>query len=532
MGRIAALAPGVAVALATGGLAAGALAALTGAAGGLRPAILAEPYVLAALRFTLLQAALSTLLSLALGAALALALARRRFPGRDALARALSASMVFPTIVAVFGIVAVHGRAGFVPAAAQAAGLEAPAYLYGLTGVLLAHVFFNAPFAARLYLSALETVPAAQWRIAASLDFSARAAFRLIDAPALARVTPQIAGLVFMLCATSFAPVLALGGGPAAATLEVAIYEALRFEFDLPRAATLALAQIALAFAALAIAAAAPAAPQEAGTGTRAAERTDRAALSTRLLDTLAFALAFAVVAAPVLGVLAGGLDAAFGPIFADRAFWRALATSLTIGLGAGLLASAAALALASAATRLDAREGRRGLAQAMTAPAALILAVPPFALATGLFILLRPLAPPAAFGPPLVALVNALAALPFALRALAPALAASAARHDRLALSLGIEGWRRLKLIDWPLLRRPLGLALATATALSLGDMGVAALFGGGEAMTLPVLVYAELAAYRMDRAAAAMIALIALTAALFVGLERAIGGRHAPSP
>jgi len=62
----------------------------------------------------------------------------------------------------------------------------------------------------------------------------------------------------------------------------------------------------------------------------------------------------------------------------------------------------------------------------------------------------------------------------------------------------------------------------------LSLGDLGVAALFGGGEAMTLPVLLYAELAAYRMDRAAAAMIALVAVTAALFVGLERAIGGRH----
>ena len=528
MGRALALAPGLAVALAAAGVAVGALGALTGAAGGLRPSILAEPHVLAALRFTLLQACLSTLLSLALGMGLALALARRRFPGRDAIVRALSASMVFPTIVAVFGIVAVHGRAGYVHAAAKAAGFEAPAYLYGLAGVLLAHVFFNAPFAARLYLSALEAAPTAQWRIAASLGFSPREAFALIDAPALMRVTPAIAGLVFMLCATSFAPVLALGGGPAAATLEVAIYEALRFEFDLPRAATLALAQIALASTALAVAAFARPAPHETGAETRASERTDRAADSTRAFDALVFMIAGLVILAPVLGVVAGGAQADFASMFADRAFWGALARSLAIGLTAGTIAAAAAFALAVAATRLEMREGRARLAQALTAPAALILAAPPFALATGLFILLRPLAAPASLGPGLVTLVNALAALPFALRALAPALAASAARHDRLALSLGIEGWNRLRLIDWPLLRRPLGLALATATALSLGDLGVAALFGGGEAMTLPVLLYAELAAYRMDRAAAAMIALVAVTAALFVGLERAIGGRH----
>ncbi len=528
MGRLAALAPGVAVALASAGLAGGALAALTGAAGGLRPSILAEPYVLAALRFTLLQATLSTALSLALGAGLALALSRRRFPGRDAIVRALSASMVFPTIVAVFGIVAVHGRAGYVHAAAKVAGFEAPAYLYGLAGVLLAHVFFNAPFAARLYLSALEAAPTAQWRIAASLGFTPGQAFRLIDVPALKRVTPPIAGLVFMLCATSFAPVLALGGGPAAATLEVAIYEALRFEFDLPRAATLALAQIALASLALGLAATARPAPHETGVESRASERTDRAAASTRTVDAIVFTLAGAIIVAPALGVIGGGFGAAFAALFADRVFWSALATSLAIGLCAGAIAAAAAFALALAATRLEAREGRARLAQAMTAPAALILAVPPFALATGLFILLRPFAPPASLGPALVTLVNALAALPFALRALAPALAASAARHDRLALSLGVEGWNRLRLIDWPLLRRPLGLALATATALSLGDLGVAALFGGGEAMTLPVLLYAELAAYRMDRAAAAMIALVAVTAALFVGLERAIGGRH----
>ena len=51
--------------------------------------------------------------------------------------------------------------------------------------------------------------------------------------------------LVFLLCMTSFAVALTLGGGPRATTLELAIYQAVRFDFDLGRAAWLALIQFA-----------------------------------------------------------------------------------------------------------------------------------------------------------------------------------------------------------------------------------------------------------------------------------------------
>ena len=70
--------------------------------------------------------------------------------------------------------------------------------------------------------------------------------FRLIEWPAMRASLPGIAGLVFMLCITSFTLVLTLGGGPAATTLEVAIYQALRFDFDPARAVALTLLQIGL----------------------------------------------------------------------------------------------------------------------------------------------------------------------------------------------------------------------------------------------------------------------------------------------
>merc|ERR1711911_579959 len=49
-----------------------------------------------------------------------------------------------------------------------------------------------------------------------------------------------------MLCFTSFATVMALGGGPKATTIELAIYQAIKFDFDLQTGALLAIWQIIL----------------------------------------------------------------------------------------------------------------------------------------------------------------------------------------------------------------------------------------------------------------------------------------------
>ncbi|MBX4421562.1 hypothetical protein K4H00_26500, partial [Mycobacterium tuberculosis] len=62
------------------------------------------------------------------------------------------------------------------------------------------------------------------------------ARFRLIEWPVIRRNLSGIAGLIFMLCITSFTIVLTLGGGPRATTLEVAIYQSLHFDFDIARA--------------------------------------------------------------------------------------------------------------------------------------------------------------------------------------------------------------------------------------------------------------------------------------------------------
>ena len=96
-------------------------------------------------------------------------------------------------------------------------------------------------------LAALATVPAEHGRLAEMLRFSPRDVARHLDWPVIRAEWPGLATLVFLLCFTSFAIVLTLGGGRA--TLEVAIYEALRIDIDFGRAAWLGLIQVAVCLA-------------------------------------------------------------------------------------------------------------------------------------------------------------------------------------------------------------------------------------------------------------------------------------------
>ncbi|HZT19936.1 MAG TPA: hypothetical protein VFA23_11075, partial [Dongiaceae bacterium] len=133
------------------------LAALIAAAPLELGAVLADSYIRHVLLFTTLQAALSALLSVGLAIPVARALARRtRFPGRTLLLRLFGLPMVMPAIVAVFAIVALYGRSGWLNRLGGALGLPTGEFLYGLGGILIAHVFFNMPFAARTLLAGLE----------------------------------------------------------------------------------------------------------------------------------------------------------------------------------------------------------------------------------------------------------------------------------------------------------------------------------------------------------------------------------------
>ncbi|MBL4872280.1 MAG: thiamine/thiamine pyrophosphate ABC transporter permease ThiP [Rhodobacteraceae bacterium] len=472
-----------------------------------------------AVRFTLFQATLSASISVVLAIPVARALARRSFWGRSALITFLGSPFLLPVIVAIFGLLAIWGRSGLISQLLQSAGADRLS-IYGLSGVLLAHVFFNLPLVTRLVLQGWGHIPVEHFRLSAQLGMSSKDVFLRLELPMLRSILPGAFLLVFLLSVTSFAVALTLGGGPKATTIELAIYQALRFEFDLGKAAVLGLVQFVIC-AIIAFWSLRAAVPVTFGGGLSAVtKRWDVSSKRMILQDGVVLVAVTVFLGAPLFAVIRRGL-----PSLANlpTTIWPAIINSLTVALTSALFSVLLALALAGFIDTLKSRHKK--MSSIVEAIGLLTLAASPFVLGTGLFIIIHPIADPFALALPVTALVNAAISLPLALRALLPALQQNRENYGRLTDSLDMRGWSRFRLTTWPAIRKPLGFSTGLAAALSMGDLGVITLFAPPDVETLPLVMYRLMGAYRMDEAASVALILVALTLTLFWIFDR--GGR-----
>ena len=464
----------------------------------------------AAVRFTLGQAALSAGLSCALAVPVARALARRRFAGRGAVIVLMGAPFLLPVVVAVLGLLAVFGRNGAINQVLGAVGL--PGFSpYGVQGVVLAHVFLNLPLVVRMLLAGWQAIPVERFRLAQSLGLGPGAVARHLERPMLREVLPGAALVVFVVCLSSFAVALTLGGGPGATTVELAIYHAVLFEFDLGRAAMLALVQVALCGLAVGVAGRVSL-PAGFGAGL------DRVAVVPgprgwrRGLDAAFITFAALFLMVPLGAVLARGVP---GLVDLPASVWAAAGRSLAVAVISAGLAVAGGLVLAQA------RDRWIGLA------AMLPMAASGLVLGVGIFLAVHPVIRPEAVALPITVLVNASLALPFVYRLILPEMRGLQRDYGRLQAALGMAGWPAFRLVTLPRLRRVLGFAAGVAAALSMGDLGVNVLFAGETGATLPVMVSRLMGSYRTDMAAAAALLLTGISFGLFAICDR--WGRHA---
>ncbi|MBV7387965.1 thiamine/thiamine pyrophosphate ABC transporter permease [Pasteurellaceae bacterium TAE3-ERU1] len=480
--------------------------------------LFASAYFWHILQFSLFQALLSTALSVVFGIICAHALHYQHFVGKTLLLKLCSLTFVLPTLVAVFGLLGVYGLSGWLNRTLAFFDFEALS-IYGLAGILLAHVFFNLPLATKLFYSALQSIPAEHYKLAAQLNLRGLNLFNTLELPFLKKQLMPTATLIFMLCFTSFAIVLTLGGGPKYTTLEVAIYQALTFDFDLARAAQLAIVQLLICTALFRLSHRFSAhATSSDGHSRGFLPATSRA---LRWVHYTALCLLALFVALPLGNIIAQGLSA-FGILsegtLAD--LWLAARYSLALALCAGTLCVALSLALLLCARQWH-FYGFKASARELINLGMAILALPMLVIATGLYLALRELDGNGwLFG--VVALCNALVAMPFALRILQPTLFDNMQRYQRLCQSLGIRGLRRFTLVEWATLKQPLRSALAYACALSLGDFTAIALFGSQDFTSLPRLLYQQLGHYRTGDGALTALVLLLLCAALFLVIEK----------
>ena len=499
--------------------------AFMGAAQGQEIFAFGDPYLWRVIRFTLWQALLSTVFSVVTAIPVVFLLnENRHFIGRGLLLRIFALPLVLPQIVAVLAIVSLYGNQGYFTQAMELSGVEVPS-IYGLSGILIAHVFFNMPLVVRIVLGALQSMPDEYERLSHQLSMAAWTRFKLVIWPYMRPALFNAAALVFMLCVTSFTVVLTLGGGPRATTLEVAIYQALTFDFDIARAVILTLCQLLLTGFAVFVFARAGGGIHAGMTLSARRPMVLQRTILQKLIAFIGISIAAMFVTAPFIAITVKGIAANLTILLGQEAVQNAILTSFVLGFLAAILCILIALALSEGAVRSNQTAG--GTMQWIFAHAAsLVLVIPPIVIAAGWFILLRPFVHVYSAAPYLVVTINAVMALPFAMRFVLPARQVAAQRHDRLCAQLGIEGLNKYRLVLFPSMAKPLSIAFAFALALSLGDLGVIALFGSENVQTLPYLILQRMGSYRTDDAAGLAFILCCCTMALMLFADRSDAG------
>ncbi len=485
--------------------------------------------VFSLLKFTLYQAFLSTLLSLLVGLALAWSLAHQsNFKGRSLLVALFSSSLVLPTLIVVFGLISVLGRNGWVnQLSLYLFDHSFGSYLYGLTGILVAHVYLNASFASRSLLHVFESIPKEKYKLAKSLNFTAFQRFIYVEWPALRTTLLSIASTIFLLCFTSFAIVLVLGGSPAYNTLEVAIYEAVKLEFDIAMALKLALIQLVMTTLLVLFSSNFRTSVGNVRTSALYIPWSETKYVKRFQVAIIGLFSLFFIL--PLLAIIVDGLGAEFTRILTEPLFIKSFFTSIGLAIVSSILTVLFAIFLSDTKRnfilghRLPSNTFSKVLNTIVSFSGNLYLAVPSLIMGLGFFLLSQTYEAPIAVWSTIALLTaNVLMSLPFALAILAPVMQKTGQRYDKLVFSLNLSSLQRWVYCEYPYLKSSIGYVFALSFCFSLGDLGIIALFGSDDFLTLPWYLYQLMGSYRTSDAAGVALILLAITLCVFILLPR----------
>ena len=478
---------------------------------------------------TLAQASGGTLLSLALGIPAAFVLYRLEFRGRMLLRGLATVPFVLPSVVVAVAFIALLGPGG-------------PLHWLGLDQsfliILLAFAFFNVTVVIRTVGGFWAQLDPRAEQAARMLGASPLRVLATVTLPRLAPAVAAASALVFLFCATSFGVVLVLGGR-AFSNIETEIYRLTIQYLDLSGAAVLGIVQFAIVAAVLVVSSRLRRRREQAVEMSFVPGRPARPgrahlpviavfALTVLLLHVLPIAtlilrslrdaqgrasfVNYVHLVAPPEGARLGGtvLDA------------------IGLSLGFALLATAIAMLLGLLVSVVASRRPRspalrRGI-ELFDGLVMLPLGVSAVTLGFGLLLTMhRPLGLGIDLRTSvvLIPIAQALIALPLVVRSLLPVLRGLDPRQREAAALLGASPARVLRTIDLRVLRRPLGLAVGFAFAVSLGEFGATSFLVRPEAQTLPVMVARLIGRqgaenYGMALAAAVVLAVMTATAML----------------
>lgn len=182
---------------------------------------LTQPTALAALRLTLMTAALVTLINAVMGTLTAYALVRYKFPGKSLFNALIDMPFAIPTLVTGVMLVALYGPQRTLGAWLNAHGLQ---IIFATPGIVLALLVITYPFVIRAVQPVLMETEMGQEEAAYTIGASKWTTFRRVLLPSLLPAITTGALLSFGRALGEFGSIAVVAGNIPGRTLTAPVY--------------------------------------------------------------------------------------------------------------------------------------------------------------------------------------------------------------------------------------------------------------------------------------------------------------------
>ncbi len=487
-------------------------------------------------RATLSQAMWSTAVSAVLGLGLGLWAGRLASVAQDkhsqkCVSKCISLGHFFlsipygvPTIVAATAWISWLGRHGYF------AQIGIPLEIsYRFQAVILAHVFFNAPWVAYWVSQARTEIPQEELDAAQSLGAGVLCRFRFVIFPRIKWTFFSATLQVFMLCVMSFALVLILGGGPPVQTLETALYSRMRYgSLDMPGAMACGLWQLLVTgvpwLALLWFQ------KKKALNPSRNSNESFRVAQasSRSLIQSAVFLWVAALFVIPYVAVFSGGK--ALSLLTARYLSEISLPLLISFKLALGTAAGACVVALL-AVLAISFVQGRTSCASRASTLLGFVVSLPSsisvLVLGLGFWIAYADWIDPFEGSFVAMLILQVTLFMPVAFRVFWPI--AQNTAHFRLsaAETLGASPLTAFRYVEFPRWRAPVLRVFAMIAAGALGEVAAVSLFYSEKLVPLPLVISRWMGQYRFEEAQALSAFLLAASVAVMAGVQ-ILGGKN----
>ena len=468
--------------------------------------------------FSIYQAFLSAILSCFLAIPFALSLNRHKDLKIIKFIISLCGfCFVIPTILIVFAVIKLFGNNGFYNSYFNLYEMFSIETIFGIKGILIAHVLLNTPFATRLFFQSLNSIPKKYYEISSSLNIMFLGNLIKLELPYIRQNFLTVFSIIFSLCFLSFAIVMALGGGPKYSTIEVAIYQHALFELNFDKAILLSFLQIFICLFFLMI-----------GfyklKGSNFFEVDQIIFIHPyknysfiKIIDCFVIIFFSIFLFSPILSILYNFINSEFYIFLIKEKFLEAFCNSLIISITTGIIVSVIGFIISSI---LVINYKNIIFQQSIFLISSSIIIISPIIFSLGYFIVLDELRYLQFIKYLVVILINCLFLLPFSILILFNNLKNIFLNFENFQQTFRLS-IKNYLIILLPLIKKNIIFVFAFSSVLTFGDFTIISFFKDQDFDTLPSYLYKLISIYRFDEASFVAGTILMLSMIIFLLID-----------